>query len=51
MVMSSMGWWVGKESARGVGERIAPEEWSYMDIVTGKCSPIVACVAEREDVR
>ena len=50
-VMSSMEWWVGKESARGVGERIAPWEWSYMDmdIVASVCSSIVACAAEREE--
>ena len=50
-VMSSMEWWVGKESARGVGERIAPWEWSYIDIVASVCSSIVACAAEQEDVR
>ena len=41
---------MGKESARGVGERIAPEEWSYIDIVTSVRSQTVACVAEQEDV-
>ncbi|EJC97408.1 uncharacterized protein FOMMEDRAFT_163526 [Fomitiporia mediterranea MF3/22] len=50
-VMSSIGWWEGKESVQGVRERIAPEEWSYMDIVASAYSPIVACVAEREEVR
>ncbi|EJC97447.1 uncharacterized protein FOMMEDRAFT_163299 [Fomitiporia mediterranea MF3/22] len=50
-VMSSIGWWAGKESVQGVRERIAPEEWSYMDIVASAYSPIVACVAEQEEVR
>ena len=49
-VMSSMEWWVGKESACGVGERIVRWEWSYIDtdIVASVCSSIVACAAERE---
>ena len=42
---------MGKESVCGVKGRIAPEEWSYMDIVVSVCSPIVACIAEREEVR
>ena len=50
-VMSSMGWWVGKETVHGVEERIVPEEWSYMDIVARMYSLIVASVAEREEVR
>ena len=41
----------GKESARGVVERIVPWKWSYMDIVTGVCSSIAAYAAEREEVR
>ena len=37
-----------KASAYSVRDRIAPWEWSYMDIAASVCSPIVACVAERE---
>ena len=47
-MVSSMEW-AGKESAHGVGERMAPWEWSYMDIVADACSSI-ACAAEREEV-
>ena len=44
---------VGRESAHGIGEMIVPWEWSYMDtdIVASVCSSIVACAAEREEVR
>ena len=45
-----MGWWVGKETVCRVEERIAPEEWLYMDIVVSMYSPIVASIAEQEEV-
>ncbi|EJC97496.1 uncharacterized protein FOMMEDRAFT_24397, partial [Fomitiporia mediterranea MF3/22] len=50
MNSTSMEWQVGKESMRGVRERIAPWEWLYIDIVASVCSLIVACAAEREEV-
>ena len=46
-VMLSMEW-VEKASAYGVRDRLAPWEWSYMDIVASVCSSIGACAAERE---
>ncbi|EJC99946.1 uncharacterized protein FOMMEDRAFT_159523 [Fomitiporia mediterranea MF3/22] len=41
------GW--GRRVRAGVGERIVPWEWSYMDIVASVCSSIAACAAEREE--